>query len=167
MRDVMRQLEDHKEGRRSSAIVRIVIACALVATSVLIAASSRRDEATVDELKSRVSSASVSDRPHLCLEIAEKQLTETDKLYASSDPDKAQASLADVVAYSEMARDYAIQSHKYQKQAEIAVRGMTRKLNELLHSLGQDEQTPVKNAVSRLERVRDDLLSSMFKKAKK
>ena len=76
-------------------------------------------------------------------------------------------SLTDVVEYSEKARDYAIQSHKYQKQAEIAVRGMARKLTELLHSLGKDEQAPVKEAVTRLERVRDDLLSSMFKKGAK
>ena len=163
----MRLLENREMTRRASTTVRFAIACALVATSWLAAAASHRDAATVEELKSRVSSASVSDRPHLCLEIAEKQLTETDKLYASSDSEKAQASLADVVTYSEKARDYAIQSHKYQKQAEIAVRGMARKLTELLHSLGQDEQVPVKNAVTRLERVRDDLLSSMFKKAKK
>jgi hypothetical protein len=126
-----------------------------------------RDEVTVEELKSRLSSASVPDRPHLCVEIAEKQLTQTDKLYAASDVEKAQASLTEVVEYSEKARDYAIQSHKYQKQAEIAVRGMARKLTELLHSLGTDEQAPVKEAVTRLERVRDDLLSSMFKKAAK
>lgn len=126
-----------------------------------------RAETTVDELKTRLSAANVTERPHLCVEIAEKQLSETDKLYASADLDKAQASLDDVVVYSEMARDYAIQSHKYQKQAEIAVRGMARKLTELLRSLGQEEQTPVKNAVTRLERVRDDLLSSMFAKGTK
>ena len=70
----------------------------------------------------------------------------------------------DVVTYSELARDYAIQSHKYQKQTEIAVRGMTRKLSEILHSLGQGDQPPVEDALNRLERVRDDLLSAMFKK---
>ncbi|HEY1678088.1 MAG TPA: hypothetical protein VGG04_10305 [Candidatus Sulfotelmatobacter sp.] len=126
-----------------------------------------RDEATVEELKARLSTASVSDRPHICVEIAEKQLTETDRLYAASDLEKAQASLSDVVAYSEMARDYAVKSHKYQKQAEIAVRGMARKLTELSHSLGHDEQAPVEDAVGKLESVRDDLLSSMFKKRAK
>lgn len=95
------------------------------------------------------------------------QLAEADKLYAESDPEKAQAALTDVVAYSELARDYAIQSHKYQKQSEIAVRSMSRKLNEILHSLGRQDQGVVKDAVNRLERVRDDLLNSMFKKGAK
>jgi hypothetical protein len=95
------------------------------------------------------------------------QLAEADKLYAASDMEKAQAALTDVVAYSELARDYSIQSHKYQKQSEIAVRSMSRKLNEILHSLGRQDQGVVKDAVNRLERVRDDLLSSMFKKGSK
>lgn len=121
-------------------------------------------EPTVEELKAKVASTSIADRPHLCVQIAQKQLEAADKLYAASDVDQAQTTLSDVVAYSELARDYAIQSHKYQKQSEIAVRRMTRKLNEIMHSLGQADQMPVKDAVGRLEQVRNDLLSSMFKK---
>lgn len=128
------------------------------------ASATPRDEPTVEELKARIASANPSDRAHLCLQIAQKQADETDKLYAANDVEKAQPALTDVVTYSELARDYAIQSHKHQKQTEIAVRSITRKLNSLLHTLGHDEQTPVKDALKRLERVRDDLLASMFKK---
>lgn len=95
------------------------------------------------------------------------RLNDADKLYAAGDPDKAQIALTDVVAYSELARDYSIQSHKYQKQSEIAVRGMTRKLTDILHTLGQPEQGAVKDAVDRLNKVRDDLLASMFKRGGK
>jgi hypothetical protein len=139
----------------------------LVLFAAATASATPRSEPTVDELKARLSSTSIPERPHLCVEIAQKQLDVTDKMYAASDPEKAQAALTDVVAYSELARDYAIQSHKYQKQAEIAVRGMARKLTGILHSLGREDQGPVQNAVNRLEQVRDDLLSSMFKKVKK
>lgn len=124
-------------------------------------------EQTVDELKARVTTASLGDRPHLCVQIAQRQLTETNKLYAAADDEKAQAALGDVVRYSELARDYAIQSHKYQKQTEIAVREMTRKLTELVHTLGQDDQAPVRDAVKHLELVRNDLLAAMFPKGAK
>jgi hypothetical protein len=126
-----------------------------------------RDEPTVEELKTRIASTSVGDRPHLCVQVAQKQLEEFDKLYPGVDEPKAQAALTDVVAYSELARDYAIQSHKYEKQSEIAVREISRRLTNLLHVLGREDQKPVKDAVSRLERVRDDLLSAMFKKGAK
>ena len=147
---------------RALGVIALVLLCLTAANAV-----PRGGDPTVDELKAKLSSTNIPDRPHLCVEIAQKQLDETDKEYAAADPGKAQAALTDVVAYSELARDYAIQSHKYQKQAEIAVRGMTRKLTGLLHSLAREEQEPVKDAVSRLERVRDDLLASMFKKVPK
>jgi hypothetical protein len=121
-------------------------------------------EPTIDELKARVTSANAGDRPRLCVQIAQKQLTETSRLYAGTEDEKAQTALSDVVMYSELARDYAIQSHKYQKQTEIAVREMTRKLKEIMHTLGHDDQAPVQDAVKRLERVRDDLLMAMFPK---
>lgn len=122
---------------------------------------------TVDTMKSRLASTSIGDRPRLCVQIAERQMAETSRLYAASEDEKAQPALADVVAYSELARDYAIQSHKHQKQTEIAVREMTRKLTEILHTLGRDDQPPVQDAVTRLQRVRDDLLAAMFPKGRK
>lgn len=124
-------------------------------------------EPTVEDLKSRLASASVGDKPHLCVQIAEKQVAEADKLYATGDYEKGQVALTDVTTYSELARDYAVQSHKYQKQSEIAARTMIRKLTDLLHSLGHDDRPPVQDAINHLERVRDDLLMAMFPKGAK
>jgi len=126
-----------------------------------------RDEPTVDGLKARISSASIGEKPRLCVQVAQMRLNEADKLYAAGDLDSAQIALTDVVAYSELARDYSIQSHKYQKQSEIAVRHMTRKLTDLLHTLAQPDQRAIKDAVARLSRVSDDLLNSMFTKGQK
>jgi len=122
------------------------------------------NEPTVEELKARLASAGTGERPRLCVQIAQLQLAAADRLYAGGEDEKAEAALADVAAFSELARDYAVQSHKYQKQAEIAVRGMVRKLTEILHTLGHDDQPPVQSAINRLQRVRDDLLAAMFSK---
>jgi hypothetical protein len=122
---------------------------------------------TVDELKARLAVASIGARPRLCVQIAEQQLAEADKLYNADEIDKAQTSLADVTAFSELARDYAIQSHKRQKQTEIAVRAMARRLSDLLHTLPHNDQGPVKESINRLQRVCDDLLAAMFPKGAK
>ena len=119
-------------------------------------------ELSLEGLKSKLASAGEGDRPHLCVLIAERQLDAADKLYAGADFDKAQAALVEAVTYSEMARDYAIKSRKYQKQTEIAARGMARKLNDLMHSLAHQDQAAVQSAIGRLQRVRDDLLGAMF-----
>ena len=65
------------------------------------------DEPTVEDLKARaLLRRAFGDRPHLCVQIAQKQLAEADKLYAASEVEKGQAALTDVVAFSELARDY-------------------------------------------------------------
>jgi len=147
--------------RRGACIVGLM----LVSGAAVWAASG--PELTVEELKAKLSATSIGDRPHLCLQIAERRLTETDTDYAAADYEKGQTALIDVVAFTELARDYSLQSHKHQKQTEIAVRGMTRKLTDLMHSLPHDDQTAVRDAITRLQRVRDDLLLAMFPKGGK
>jgi hypothetical protein len=139
----------------------------LLGLLVVSATAFARAEPTVDELKARVSTANVADKAKLCVQIAEKQLDATDKLYAADDVVKAQTTLTDVVAFSELARDYSIQSRKHEKQVEISVRVMARKLTDILHTLGYNDQKPVQNALNHLQRVRDDLLAAMFPKGGK
>jgi hypothetical protein len=155
--------DPHLSGPGAARLVWMVA----ILAAMVIAVNAKRPELTVEELKARIASASVPDRARLCLEIAQKQTDETDKQYAAGELEKGKAALSDVVTYAELARDYSIQSHKYQKQTEIGVRGMTRKLTALEHSLGQEDQPPIKDALTRLDRVRDDLLASMFKKEPK
>jgi len=139
----------------------------LVLVATMAAQAPPANDPTVEVLKSRLSSTSIGDRPHLCVQIAEKQLVVADKFYAAGEVEKGQAVLTDVVAFAELARDYAVQSRKYQKQSEIAVRAMTRKLTELMHTLAHDDQAPVRDAINHLQRVRDDLLMAMFPKGAK
>jgi len=120
-------------------------------------------ELTLQELKDRVAAASIAQRPALCIEIAERELDAADRLYATDDIDKAQASLVDVAGFSEQARDYAIQSHKREKQSEIAIRKMARKLENLKHSVAREDQETIQETIDHLQRVRDDLLTAMFR----
>jgi|ERR1700733_1499370 hypothetical protein len=122
---------------------------------------------TVEELKARLESASTGDRPHLCVEIAERQLSFADKFYADGESEKGQVALTDVAVFCETARDNSIQSGKHLKQTEIAVRQMARKLADLKHTVTHDEQTAVQDTIDRLQRVRDDLLAAMFHKGDK
>jgi hypothetical protein len=137
---------------------------AITALTVLLVLSTHvmARDSTVDDLKQRVANTVIADRPPLCIQISERQLAAAHQLYASGDSEKAQAALGDVAAFSEQARDYAIQAHKHEKQSEIAVRKMTRKLADLRHAVTHDEQKQVEETISRLEKVRDDLLAAMF-----
>ncbi len=113
---------------------------------------SGRQEPSVEELKERVANAPVADRPALCIRISERQLGDADRLYIAGDSEKARAALADVVAYAELARDYAIQSHKHEKQSEIAIRKMVRKLNDMSHAVSHEDQAQIQNTIDRLQK---------------
>ncbi|MGC2479621.1 MAG: hypothetical protein WA423_07370 [Candidatus Sulfotelmatobacter sp.] len=136
---------------------------ALAAPSLM----SGRQEPSVEELKERVANAPVADRPALCIRISERQLGDADRLYIAGDSEKARAALADVVAYSELARDCAIQSHKREKQSEIAIRKMVRKLTDMSHAVSHEDQAQIQNTIDRLQKIRDDLLVAMFPKVDK
>jgi len=152
-------------GKRNSRAACITIVT-LVAIYGLCLTAAAKEQPTVEELKARVSSAPIGDRPKICLEIAERQLDAAEKLFTATEDEKAQVALSDVAAFSEQARDYAVQSGKHQKQTEISVRKMVRKLGNLKHAVTHDGQAAVQNTIDRLERVRDDLLAAMFHQKK-
>jgi molecular chaperone GrpE (heat shock protein) len=122
---------------------------------------------TIEELKAKIANATIVDRPPLCLQISERQLGAAGRFYSAGDSEQAKIALADVVAFSELARDYSIQSHKHEKKSEIAIRGMVRKLDSLKHTVSHEDQEQVQSTVDRLQRIRDDLLSAMFPKGLK
>src|SRR5258708_35383342 len=76
------------------------------------------DEPSIEELKARVADARIPDRPPLCLHIAERQLGAASRFYEAGDSEHARAALADVVAFSEVARGSASQTRKHEKQNE-------------------------------------------------
>jgi hypothetical protein len=125
------------------------------------------EQPTLEELKGRVADASISDRPVLCIHISERQLDAANRLYVAGDSEQAKAALVDVVAFSELARDYAIQSHRHEKQSEIAIRKMARKLADMKHAVSHEDQDQVESTIERLQRIRDDLLAAMFPKGVK
>jgi len=144
----------------------LFVAAASFICSVLIAPSllSGADQPTLEELKARVGNAAIGDRPPLCIHVSDLQLGAAGRFYTAGDSEQAKTSLTDVVAFSELARDYAVQSHKHEKQSEIAIRKMVRKLGDLKHTVSHDDQAQIESTIKRLERVRDDLLAAMFPK---
>ena len=125
------------------------------------------EQPTVEEMKGRVANASAGERPVLCIHISERQLDAADKFYVAGDSEQGKGALVDVVAFSELARDYAIQSHKHEKPSEIAIRKMTRKLAAMKHAVSHEDQDQIQTTIDRLERIRDDLLAAMFPKGAK
>jgi len=137
----------------------LILAAALFATCLAFAAK----QETLQELMARCDSAKVEDRPALCTEIAERQLKSADELYTAGKVDEARSALKNVVTYSEKAHDAAIQSGKRVKNTEIEFRKMAAKLRDIKRTVNFDDQEPIQAAADRLEALRTELLTHMFK----
>ncbi|GEM_PF-414662 len=140
----------------------VLLICSCAAPGLCSSVSA--DEPSAEELKERVANTGISDRPPLCIRISEQQLRNANKFYTAGESDKAQAALTEVAAFSELARDYSIQAHKHEKQSEIAVRKMVRKLSDLKHTVAKEDQAAVQTTIDHLQKVRDDLLAAMFRR---
>lgn len=139
--------------------------CALL-LALASAHGAAKDE-PVDELKTRFENARPEDRPDLAIEIARHQLRNADKFYTEGKVDQARAAVDDIVAYSEKARDAALQTKKHLKNVEIEARKMAEKLRDIKRTLAFEDQPPVEQAIRRLEDIRTVLLNEMFSKNKK
>jgi len=156
-----------QNARWIGVVARTLLTSVALLSTILGVSSQAATDPSLEDMKARLASASSGDKPHLCVQIAERELAIADRLYTTDDVEHAEISVKDVVTFSEMARDYAIQSHKYQKQTEIAVRTMARRLADIEHLVSHDDQAPIQAAIARLQRVRDDLLMAMFPKGAK
>ncbi|MBI3476158.1 MAG: hypothetical protein HY010_10525 [Acidobacteria bacterium] len=142
---------------------RLAISLFLVA---VVASTAAARDASVEELKFRLLNAVPQDQPRICMEIAEAQLHNADRLYRDGDIEKARVAVDEIVKYSEQARDSANETKKRLKNVEITVRKIAEKLRDIKRTLAFEDQSSVEQAVQRLEDVRTSLLKRMFSKEK-
>jgi len=101
------------------------------------------------------------------VQIVELQLRSADKFYRDGDVERARDAVADIVTYSEQARDSAVETKKRLKNVEIAVRKVAERLRDIRRTVPYEEQPAIEHAVQKLEEVRTSLLKQMFSKEKK
>jgi hypothetical protein len=138
-----------------------VFVSVFVLTLVSTVYGSGKDE-SVEGLKARFENARVEDRTQIGVRIAQQQLRNADQLYASGHVDQAQAAVEDLVTYCEKARDAALQTRKHLKNVEIDVRRMAEKLRDIKRTVAFEDQSPIEQAIRRLEDVRTTMLKEMF-----
>jgi len=81
---------------------------------------SRRQGIDSRRVEARASAAPIGDRPHLCVQVAERQLASATKLYQTEENEKARAALADVIAFSEQAATLPFKRANIKSKARLA-----------------------------------------------
>jgi hypothetical protein len=131
----------------------------MLAASLLLYAGK---EETLEQLKARAAAAKPADQVGLFLQIAERQLKAADDAFNAGDAGQGHAAVTDVVSYAERAGEAARTSRKNIKNAEIHIRKIARRLDDIRRTLNFEDRAPLQAGVDRLEHVRTELLAQMF-----
>ncbi len=139
----------------------IAVLCALL-TSTLCAQKS-----TIDKTKERAEHAKAADCAKVCFDAARQLIEASNQLYAGGDVAGGLKLLNDAVSYAKRGTDASIESRKNQKNAEIALRKMSKRVHDVGQSLALDDRPPVFEIEKTFEDLRDQMLAALFGTPKK
>ncbi len=137
-------------------------ALTILAAVLLASAASLAREDSIDTLKQRAQAAKPGDQAKLFSEIARREVEAADQLYTSGESEKAKNTLRDAVFSAERASHAAEQSGKQLKETEIKMRKLSKRVDEIKHTLAVEDRPPLDAAIQTLEQLRRDLLARMF-----
>ena len=152
--------------RTRVAILTLQVAVALATFAVTALPACAAKDESLEELISRAESARREDRPALYLEIARQKADIADQFYRDGNSEAGTATLREVVSFSKKATDASIETGKRLKNSEIALRKMVAKFGDVKRTVAFEDQAPIQQTLEELEKMRTDLLTSMFGKKK-
>lgn len=116
------------------------------------------------DLKSRADSATGAEKAKLCVEYTEEAAKASEKAFQDGKDEESSLHLKEVVQYAKAASDASMQSHKREKETEIGLRKVLKRLMEAKNVRPVDQQDEVQKTIDAVLVAHDSLLDSMFKK---
>ena len=121
-----------------------------------VGAAARGDgESECDQCSEVPESLSVSDAARAVLE-------ESNNFYTAGDVDKGLASMKDAAHYAQKATEQSIHSRKKQKQTEIGLRKLSKRIIDVKDTLNFEDKPPVLEIVYSVDKLRVRMLAAMF-----
>ncbi len=130
----------------------------VLALTVAVTAFAQKD------LKSRADAATGAEKAKLSVEFTEDAAKAADKAFQDGKDEEGSAHLKEVVQYAKVASDSSMQAHKREKETEIGLRKVLKRLMEVKNARPVDQQDEVQKTIDAVLVVHDSLLDSMFKK---
>ena len=134
---------------------------ALLLCAVALAAA---DDPPLDALKAQ---AQREGAPRLYAEVVRRQVEVANDLYTAGDVEKAEATIQELVAFTDKCLESAQARKRDLKSTELTLYKAGRRLEEVRRSLNFEDQPKVQSAVEAIEKARRGLLSIMFAKKEK
>ena len=143
-------------------MVLLLLATSSVAQQDSAEQSRRKAEQASAELQQKADQASGGECAKLSMRAARMAMENADRLFVSGSMQPAHQAIDVSVHYARRAVECTIESRKHQKAAEIELRALIRRMNELARTLDTEERPQLTEAIAELEKERDRLLQAIF-----
>jgi hypothetical protein len=134
----------------------------LMLVTALGSASNPSDKPAMQELRARADAAQGQNCAEVCLDAASALVEDSDKQFTDGNAELAHREMRDAVEYADKATKGSIQSNKRQKKTEIGLRKLSRRMTDIRQTLAADDRPPVDELIKAVEKMRTQLLMSMF-----
>jgi hypothetical protein len=129
---------------------------------LLLVSSCVAQEGPVADLQRRADQASGKDCVRLSIQAARGTLEAADRLFVAGDVKAAHKAVDAMVHFAGRSVDCSLQARKSEKEAEIDLRRLIRRTNDVQRTLDSEDRPHLAWSVTELEKQRDRLLHGIF-----
>lgn len=144
-------------------MIRRALVIALLLSGAAFSAPASWNDEPIEKLIARAETRSDGQAEH-CADVARREVEIANQYYTTGDVPKAEEAVKLAVTYSERALEAGKRTHKKLKETDITLRKSSRRLADVGQTLAFEDKPLVKQAVEKIEQIRSELLTLMFKK---
>ncbi len=145
----------------------LIIAVLALAVSAM-AQERKVSEAEVNHAKQVAdSTAHTTECTKSCLEAARLLAEFSDQYYTDGNVELGLKTMQSAADYANKAGQASIQARKHQKNTEIGLRKLEKRIDEIRQSLNVEDRPPIEEIVKQIDKLRSDILLSLFGSPKK
>jgi len=142
-------------------MMRKALAITLLLWGTVLYAWAGSEDEPVEKLIARADVQDNSQAEH-CAAVARREVEIANQYYTSGDVTKAEDAVKLTVTYSQKALEAGKRTHKKLKETDLTLRKTSRRLSDVEQTLAFEDKPLVKDAVTKIEQVRTQLLALMF-----
>ena len=144
-------------------MIRRALVIALLLPGAAFSAPASWNDEPIEKLIARAETRSDGQAEH-CADVARREVEIANQYYTTGDVPKAEEAVKLAVTYSERALEAGKRTHKKLKETDITLRKSSRRLADVGQTLAFEDKPLVKQAIEKIEQIRSELLTLMFKK---
>jgi hypothetical protein len=124
-------------------------------------------KAEAERLRAAADASNGERCTELCVDAARQLAELSNDYFTTGNVQEAHAAMKDAGRLALKAGDSSVTSKKRRKQTEISLRKLEKRISDIAQTLNFEDRPPIQEIVKSIDKVRSDILMSMFDMPKK